>query len=233
MYFDLSDPDNVTPSGTTLRPYPQILDFNFTAHRLVQLSVIDPKYIHPIQWEDMGTSVPTAVSSSQPADQTVAQAYALTQVHQPYYFNLSTGLVVSTIHSRTFGWATNAPGVYTPIQTASNPIVDPALFLTIYWPHPMDAESPWSPRNLIPAPTLGMSFTSPASNFYIGLSSEIVRNVQIVFGASTAEPQRLSSTSVSATNTGAPPTSQKFTMGGFVGFSLNISGFIQTVLGGK
>jgi hypothetical protein len=218
------------PANAKLTPYPQPLDFSNAAAQLnyAQLG------LSLLQWEDLGTSIPSQVTSGEPADQTVAQAYTLTQVHPKYYFNLSTGLVVSSIHSRTFGWETNAPGFYSPIQTASNPIVDPALFLTVYWPGlPMDAESPWSKKNTIPAPTIGMSFTSPTSNFYIGLSSEVRRNIQIVFGASTAEPQRLSSTSVSATNTGTPPTSQKFTMGGFVGFSLNISGFIQTVLGGK
>jgi hypothetical protein len=214
-----------------LTPYPQTADFQNTA---VELSVLGGQSIDPIQWEDIGTSVPSLASSGEPADQTVAQAYTLTQVHPKYYFNLSTGLIVSTIHSRSFGWATIAPGIYTPIQVSSNPIVDAGLFLTIYWPRlPMDAESPWNPKNMIPAPTLGMSFSSPTSNFYLGLSSEVRRNVQIVFGASTAEPQRLSSTSVSATNMGTPPTAQKFTMGGFVGLSLNISGFIQTVLGGK
>jgi hypothetical protein len=165
----------------------------------------------------------------------VAQAYTLTQVHSLYYFNISTAVVVSSIRSRAFGWATNAPGIYTPIQVSSNPIVDPVVFLTAYWPkHPMDAESPWSKNNLLPAPVLGFSMTSPTSNFYLGLSSEIRRNIQVVFGASTAEPQRLSSTSFSSSNMGTPPTAQKFTMGGFVGISLNISGLIQgAIQGGK
>lgn len=221
---------NTVGAHGSLTPYPQQGDFSAVAAQLTHTQ----SGLSQIQWEDIGTSVPSLVSSGEPADQTIAQAYTVTQVHPLYYFNLSTGLVASTTHTHTYGWATNAPGMYTPIQTASNPIIDPVLFFTVYWPGPpMDAESQWSAKNLIPAPTLGMSFISPTSNFYMGLSSEVRRNVQIVFGMSTAEPQYLSSTSVSATNTGTPPTAQHFTRGGFIGFSLNISGFIQTVLGGK
>jgi hypothetical protein len=211
--------------------YPQENNFSAVAQQLTHIQAD----LAPIAWEDLGTSIPSSVSAGgEPADQTVAQAFTLTQVHPKYYFNISTGLVASTTHSHSFGWATNAPGLYTPIQTASNPIIDPVLFLTLYWPTlPMDAESPWRWKDAIPAPTFGMSFTSPTSNFYAGFSSEMRRNIQIVFGMSTAEPQYLSSTSVSASNTGNPPTAAHFTRGGFVGFSLNISGFIQTALGGK
>jgi len=220
-----------TGSTGPFTPYPQITDFQDTS---VELFVVGGRSIDPVQWEDIGTSAPSLVSGGEPADQTVEQSYTLTQVHPKYYFDLSTGLVASTTHNHTFGWATNAPGIYTPIQTASNPVIDAVLFFTVYWPKlPMDAESPWRWKDAVPAPTLGMSFTSPTSNFYIGLSSEVRRNVQFVFGLSTAEPQYLSSTSVSATNMGSPQTAQRFTRGGFLGFSLNVSGFIQTVLGGK
>jgi len=186
----------------------------------------------PIEWQDVGTSPPALVTAGQSGDQTLAESYTLTQVHPKYYFNLSTGVVVSTIHSRSFGWQTNYPGSYTPIQTASNPIIDPVLFVTVYL-KPMDAESPWSEKDLFPAPTFGLSMSSPTTNFYLGFNSEVRRYIQIALGASVASPARLANISVSTSNASPPATAQKVTMGGFAGVSFNLSGFIQTLFGGK
>jgi hypothetical protein len=195
-----------------------------------------------IQWEDSGTSPPSIVTSGQPADQTVTMTYTLPQVHAKYYYNLSTGVVFSSVRSRTFGWKTvtlptgSGPsatlGLYDPIQTGSNVIVDPVLFFTAYiWP--MDAESIWHKGDLRPAVTFGLSLASPASNFYVGLSSEVRRNVQIVYGFTAASTGKLAAGSgPSTTNTTPPGTVQVFRPGAFIGVSYNISGFLQSLFGG-
>jgi hypothetical protein len=196
----------------------------------------------PIQWEDSGFAVPSLVSSGQPADQTATLTYTVPQVHSKYYFNLSSGVVVSSIRSRTFGWntlkqpsgsgMTAVPGQYYPIQTGSNLIVDPVLFFSAYiWP--MDAERTWQKKDLRPALTFGLSLTSPSSNFYVGGSSEFVRNVQLAYGFALAQTSRLApGVTVSTSNTTAPGTVQTFSKGVYVGLSFNISGFLQTLFGG-
>jgi hypothetical protein len=111
---------------------------------------------------------------------------------------------------------------------------------------PMDAESNWKPSNLTPAVTFGLSLTSPASNFYFGGSSEFVRNVQVVYGFTIAQQAQLApglyqptnppagscQANCSTSNATPPATVQNFKLGGFIGISYNITGFIQSLFGG-
>jgi hypothetical protein len=183
------------------------------------------EFLDKIQWQDIGNSPPALVGSGEPPDLQATQSYQLTSVHPRFPLALTTGFVVSTIHSKSFGWQTNYPGLYTPVQTASNQIIDPVQFLTIYLKK-MDPENIWSVREMFPAVAFGFSLTSPTSNFYIGFNSEVHRNIQIVAGLSTASPSRLASTSVSTSNSSSPPTAQKLTAGGFIGVSFNVVNFI-------
>lgn len=75
--------------------------------------------------------------------------------------------------------------------------VDAVLVLTAYL-LPVDEEVPWqfefwkpgAWRGWVPAPSFGMSLTSPTSNFYIGGSNEIfVRNLQVFYGLSVLNQQ--------------------------------------------
>ena len=200
------------------------------------------QHLAVIQWEDSGTNPPSLVTSGQPADQTVTMTYAFPQVHSRYYYNLSSGVVFNTVHTRSFGWKTLAlptgsgsnaqPGLYYPVQTGSSVIVDPVLFFTAYvWP--LDAERTWHRGDLRPGITFGLSLAAPGSNFYVGMSSEVRRNIQIVYGFTVAKTSNLAAGSgPSTTNTAAPATVQVFSKGAFLGLSYNISGFLQGLFGG-
>ena len=189
-----------------------------------------------IVWFDAGTAVPSSVSLGQSVDQVVSLLnVTLPQVHSLSYYNLATGLIVSTIRGRTFGF-TPAPS-FTPVQIGSSPIVDPVLLLTIY-PYPMDFESRYHWTNLIPGVSLGLSLSAPSSNYYLGGSSEIWRNLQLTYGISVAKVSKLPASSAynlmgqgGNPTTANPTTTVGIEKGAFMGVTFNISGFIQTLFG--
>jgi hypothetical protein len=93
----------------------------------------------------------------------------------------------------------------------------------------IDAERKFQLSDLIPAPTIAFSLSSPTTNFYVGGSSEFFfRNIQVMYGASFLRQSSLlpASEQTSATT---PATRQVFGKGAFVGFSFNVLGFIQSV----
>ena len=95
----------------------------------------------------------------------------------------------------------------------------------------MDAESKWRRRDLWPGITLGFSLTTPADSFYFGGSSEIRRNVQLVYGLNYAKVTTLAPTNfVDPADSTAPKTVNKFGKGAFVGFTFNID-FIKGLFG--
>lgn len=172
------------------------------------------------------------------------------QTHNPSYFNISSGIVFSTLRNPTWTRQETAPGLTCPTgapqpcvaspalyQTVQNPngarTIDPVLFLVIYV-KPFDGERKWRPSDLIPAPSLGMSLTSPSTDFFFGVSSEVIRNVQIVAGRHIGKINELSPTGVNDPTSGtAPLTTQHFHPGWFVGATFNISNFIQTLFSGS
>jgi hypothetical protein len=187
---------------------------------------------YPIEWQDLGTALPASVSplGTTPSDQTVSLLnYTLPQVHALSYFNLATGVVVSSIKSPTFV-NTNGSTAASPNWTkvTNGLTVDPILALSVYV-KPLDAERPFQMSNLIPAPTIAFSLSSPTTNYYFGGSSEFFfRNIQLVYGVSLSRVPSLlpAAQQMSAT---APATRQVFAHGGFVGVSFNILGFIQSL----
>lgn len=198
-----------------------------------------------IKWEDAGTTPPQSVSTGQPADTTVSLLnlqYA--QSHSLSYYNLASGVLYSTVHSRTFGF--QPPGcsgsTCTAVQTGGSPGIDPVLLFSIY-PWPWDAEA-HCPKNWClghfrsnpPGLSFGLSLSSPASSFYAGGSLEVIRNLQLVVAANFNKRAQLPPNSTaqpsSAISSGTPVTVQKFATGGAFGLTLNISGFIQSLFGG-
>jgi hypothetical protein len=184
-----------------------------------------------IIWLDSGTAIPASVSSSGPTDQVISLLnLPLPQVHSLYYFNLATGVAVSTIRNPTFlrleetpTSSTSTPQYYT--QKVSGPLTAaPILLFTTYLPKlAIDAESPWKSKNLIPGFSFGFSLSAPASSFYIGGSSEIWRNLQVAAGLNVAQINALAPTGyVDPTSSTAPTTVQRFSKGAFVGFTLNL-----------
>ncbi len=181
-----------------------------------------------IHWQDLGTTLPSSVSSlgTTPSDLTVnLLTYTLPQVHTLSYFNLAAGVVGSRIKTYSF---VNTGTSTTPTWTSTTSLVtvDPILALTAYL-KPMDAERPWQRSDLRPGLTLGISLTSPATNFYFGGSSEFpkLRNVQIVYGLSLYRVAILEAPYSSNT----VKTRQALSLGPFIGLTFNITGFIQTL----
>lgn len=185
-----------------------------------------------ITWQFLGTTLPSSVSTGQPqpSDQTISAVnYSFPQSHQLSYFSLTSGVVVSSIQTRSF---LNTSSTSTPTWTTvkNGPIVDPVLALTVYV-KPVDAERTWRPRlkDLIPGPTIAFSLSSPTSNFYFGASSAIFnRNIQLLYGFSLAKVNTLEPSSLQLSSSTAATRSQ-FAKGGFVGISFNILGFIQSL----
>jgi hypothetical protein len=121
--------------------------------------------------------------------------------------------------------------------------VDPVLVLTVYFP-PVDAEVPWRIirrgrnwwRDLIPAPSIGMSLANPTTNFYVGGSMEaFIRNVQVFGGMAFQNVATGLGTLATQPAWGglAPvPTVSivsGFRRGFFVGMTYNLSGFVQSL----
>lgn len=217
--------------GTSSGHYYSVTQAGISEHSLRQLVVPAPQVVpgDTIQWQDLGTTLPASVSVGIPSsDQTVnLLTYTFPQAHALSYFNLASGVVVSSIKSRSFYnngsamWAT----------ATSGPTVDPILAVTGYVFGPMDAERPWHPKDLVPGITIGFSLTSPTTNFYFGGSSELfIRNLQVVYGLSLYREATLYPSTQAVVGTSPATSRQTFFEGGFAGLSFNITGFIQSLI---
>jgi hypothetical protein len=195
----------------------------------------------PIVWQDSGTTPPALIAMGQPADQTLTLInLQLAQSHTLSYYNLASGVVYSSIRSRSFsfraGMSQNGqPTQGPPIQTGSSQTVDPVLLFTVY-PKPIDAERHCGLTCIVttwPGFSFGFSLSAPASSFYAGVSLELLRNIQVVAGVNWAKVAALSANpTFSPASSTSPNTVQRFTNGAFAGLTLNISGFIQSLSGG-
>jgi hypothetical protein len=185
-----------------------------------------------VKWIYAGVPIPAGVANAGPSDQVVNLLnLTLPQVHSMYYFNLATGVLASSIRNSSFSRVRAAPNNaadtiarFTTQEVRSSPGVEPAILFTTYLPGlPMDAESPWTARNLIPGLSVGLSLTSPSKSFYFGASSEIWRHVQLVGGINVAKVTRLSPQGfVPDTSSATPMTVDRFTTGGFAGLTFNV-----------
>jgi hypothetical protein len=229
--FFIGDVIQDPPSGH----YYSVIQAGFSSSTLPNFSIPAPVKVaeadshSPIQWQDLGSSLPASLSSvgTTPSDQSVSLlTYTLPQVHALSYFNLASGVVVSSIKTNSFvnTGSSNAPNW---ISTKNGLTIDPILALTAYF-KPIDAERPWRKSDLIPGATLAFSLSSPTTNFYFGGSSEFpkLRNVQFTYGftlvrSSVLEPPFTASAAV---------TKQHYLKGGFVGLTFNITGFIQSLI---
>ena len=194
-----------------------------------------------IVWQDSGTAPPASVSSAGPTDQVISLLnLPLPQVHSLYYFNLATGVAVSWVRNPSFvrvlqtPATSTAPAQYATQKVSGNLTVEPILLFTTYLPKfPMDAESPWKPKNLIPGFSFGFSLSNASNSFYFGGSSELWRHLQVAAGLNVGKINQLAPTgSVDPTSSTAPATVQRFAKAGFVGFTLNLD-FIPGLFGQK
>jgi hypothetical protein len=209
----------------------------------------------PLQWQDIGTTPPASASlGTQPADLTVnVLNLTLPQVHSLTWFNLASGVVVSSLRPTSVTtYAGVGPGSQSnanaddvcPVGVSSctlyttskgSHLIDPVVGLTVYALHPLDVERPFRMQDLTPAPTFDLSVLSPTTNFHIGFSSEFfVRNLQLNYGGSFVQETRVPPGTPTATIDNQPAylsTVKKFNKGGFFGFTLNISGLINAATG--
>jgi hypothetical protein len=190
-----------------------------------------------VTWLDSGAVPPAAIANAGPTDAQVSLInMSLPQVHSLSYFNIATGFAVSGARNPTFTTVpqTGSGGTttYLPQEIRGHRIVEPIILLTAYLPGlPMDAESPWQPKNLIPGLSFGFSMSNPASSFYLGGSSEIWRNLQLAYGVNintginTLVPNQVFTSS-------APATTSRTTIKPFIGLTLNLD-FIASFFGQK
>jgi hypothetical protein len=193
-----------------------------------------------IFWQDSGTVAPASVASAGPTDQVVSLLnFVLPQVHSLYYFNLATGFAASWVRNPSFIWTSTPPATGSAPGTAQKVrgslTEEPILLFTTYFPGlAFDAESPWKPKDLIPGFSFGLSLSNPANSFYLGLSSEIWRNLQVAGGLNIGRINALAPglQEQSSTNSPGPSTVQRFAKGAFVGVTLNLD-FIAGLFGAK
>jgi len=84
---------------------------------------------------------------------------------------------------------------------------------------------------VLPGVTVGFSLSEPTNSFFFGASSEIRRNVQIVYGLNLGKVNALAPGIEDTTSNVAPTTKKKFGKGGFVGLTVNFD-FIKSLFGG-
>jgi hypothetical protein len=161
------------------------------------------------------------------------------QVHNLYRYNIATGVIASSLRNPSFNRVQSAPASgstpaqYTTLKDNGDISAAPVLMFSAYLIKPMDAESHWRRDNLIPAASVGFSLSSPGDNFFFGGSSEIRRNVQLVYGYHLGKVNELSKTLVNdPTSSAAPTTTKRFHGGVFGGLTFNID-FIKGLFSGK
>lgn len=131
------------------------------------------------------------------ADPAVLEAVTLVdkvkfpQFRARYRFNLTTGLFRSNLREQTFSKVKiqdDDPSTeeidesrYRTDTHVGEPSIKPGFALSFY-PLPVDIQTRFSWRDLVPAPTIGFAFQSPQDNIYAGFSFEPTRHVQIFTG---------------------------------------------------
>jgi hypothetical protein len=161
------------------------------------------------------------------------------QVHTLYHYNVATGVIVSSLRNPSFTRTQSvlagngAPAQYQTTTDNGNVYAAPVLFFSAYLFGAMDSERDWHWLDLKPEPALGFSLSSPADNFFFGGSSEIRRNVQIVYGYHLGKVTKLSPVIVDdPSSSAAPVTIQRFKGGAYIGLTFNID-FIKGLFTGK
>jgi hypothetical protein len=165
---------------------------------------------------------------------------AYPQVHSLSHFNVATGVMVSGLKNPNYIRVLTAAGspqgsaAKYGTQTVDGDLsVAPILFFSAYLFKAVDAESRWHWTDTIPAPGVGFSLASPASNFFVGASSEFFRrNVQVAYGWHIGPVTKLVPGVDDPSSATAPATVQRFSAKPFVGMTFNIS-FLSSLAWGK
>jgi hypothetical protein len=164
------------------------------------------------------------------------------QIHSLFYFNLSTGVVATWLRDPAFsrvlaeaavpanGNAAAVSAKYKTAEDRGSARAMPVLAFSAYL-RGMDVQVPWSRWNLIPEPTVAFSLTSPADDFFFGASSELRRNVQVIYGYHLGKVTHLGPQGVDdPTSSNAPITIKRFQGNVFFGLTFNVN-FIKNLFG--
>ena len=225
----------------------------------IQVYVPSP-HIYFLPWNERlspDTSITVSVTALTPAlsqDQTGNTAQPITVMNQTFNhvhalntFNISTGIIYSWLRNPTFTrqessaavtcqagatGCTAEPEMYQTVTTQGSRTVDPALFFTIYAFGKFDAERKWHLSDLKPEPSVGLSLSSPTTDYFFGTQSEVWRGVQLVGGIHEGQRNQLVPPLANdPTSSTAPVTKLVFNQSGFIGITFNIS-FIQSLFSG-
>ena len=192
-------------------------------------------------------SITAAFAVSAPSEETLNLLNATYhQTHNLSRYNVATGMIYSTLRSPSWTRQEVAAPVTCPVgspqpcvpspalyQTVPNPpsshAIDPVLFFMVYLKR-LDSERKWHPSDMIPALNLGLSLSSPATDYFFGLSSEVFfRGVQIVGGRHIGKVNELAPPGVNdPTSSAAPAIVTRFHPAWYFGLTFNIN-FIQSL----
>ena len=159
------------------------------------------------------------------------------QIHSLFHFNLSTGVVATWLRDPAYSRVLTDAAIPAKTNPASDQV--PAKYRSATDPGsarampilafsgyiiPRDIQVPWRWVDLMPAPTVGFSLKSPVDDFFFGASSELRRNVQLVYGYHFGRITRLGPSGIDdPTSTTAPPTIQRFKGNLFLGLTFNLN----------
>jgi hypothetical protein len=159
------------------------------------------------------------------------------QVHSLYYFNISTGVIASWLRDPAYSRVLTVAGVpattnpvtagtppqYKTAEDRGSARAMPVMAFTAYW-WPRDVQVRYRLKELTPSPTIAFSLSSPKDDFFFGFSSEILRNVQLVYGCHYGRVTRLGPSGVDdPTSNAAPATVKRFAGNVFVGMTFNVN----------
>jgi hypothetical protein len=94
----------------------------------------------------------------------------------------------------------------------------------------LDSERKWHPADMRPALNLGLSLSSPSTDLFFGLSSEVFfRGIQVTGGRHYGKVNELIPSGVNDPTSGSSPsTVTRYHPAWFIGVTFNIN-FIQTL----
>lgn len=157
---------------------------------------------------------------------------ALPDIHTFYRFGVSTGVAVSSVQNRTYGYSQGSTATqFSPITLSDPRLVEPVLFLTYYPLHgglDTEAHASWRDIGLV----AGLSEKNPTSSFYVGISTEPVRNLQLIVGANASQVNVLDSSAFDAgpsASHSSPTTRAAYRFGAYIGIAFGFSNFLQQV----
>jgi hypothetical protein len=181
-------------------------------------------------------TIVTRTNELKPIDLIAGGDKQLPQVRSLYGFNYFTGVVVSALRNPTFykkltdlSIVTSSDGKQTITKTYGVTSINgdlqikPIAGLSFYFKG-RDTNRPLRLfEALVPVPTVAFSLSTPADDFFVGGSHEVIRSIQIFYGGHFGRVNKLRDGLVDTTSADGPVTDKKFNHSVFVGLTFNIN----------